>query len=220
MVRVQTKLGQLAPSYEGPYTIVRKNQGNSYVLRDVTGVLTPRNYTSVELKLISTDEVIELDDEGNEIKHFEIEAIINHRGDHRNREYLVRWKNYSSEWDEWVSAANINATETLRTYWKKLGVPYKPKKNAKYTYSPTSSITLKKNPPGSISKFIDSLDSDNVTAGDLPSSDVSSLSPVTKFVSSRSSKRASATAGTHPSTKRSRVVTRRSTRRLASKSKD
>jgi hypothetical protein len=211
MVRVQTKLGQLAPSYEGPYTIVRKNQGNSYVLRDVTGVLTPRNYTSIELKLISKDEVIELDDEGNEIKHFEIEAIINHRGDHRHREYLVRWKNYSSEWDEWVSAANINATETLRTYWKKLGVPYKPKKNAKYTYSPTSSITLKKNPPGSISQFIDSLDSD--TSADLSSLDGSSLSIDNQPVSSNPFKRAFATSGNNPSTKRKRVGTRRSKRR-------
>ncbi|KAG1436727.1 hypothetical protein G6F56_013433 [Rhizopus delemar] len=25
-----------------------------------------------------------------------------------NREYLVRWKNYSSEWDEWLKIDNFN----------------------------------------------------------------------------------------------------------------
>ena len=210
MVRVNTKLGQLAPSYEGPYTIVRKTQGNSYVLRDETGVLTPRNYTSIELKLISKDEVIEKDDEGNEIKHFEIEAIINHRGDHRNREYLVRWKNYSPEWDEWVSAADMNATDLLRTYWQKLGIPYKTKKSSKYTNSPTASAILKKNPPGSISQFLNSLD---IHDGDLESSHVA----ISKS-NSRSKKRASVNSNNTPSSKRSkRVATCSSTRRTSSK---
>jgi ribosomal protein L21E len=159
MVRVQTKLGQLAPAYEGPYTIVRKNQGNAYILRDHTGVLMPRNYTSVELKLISHDEVIELDDEGNEIQHFEVEVILDHRGNIRDLEYLVRWKNYSPEYDEWVPASHMNATELLRNYWKKLGIPNPSKKKGKNP--PTSSELLKKNPPGSMSKFIESIDSED-----------------------------------------------------------
>ncbi|PHZ07668.1 uncharacterized protein RHIMIDRAFT_249137 [Rhizopus microsporus ATCC 52813] len=58
MARIPTKNGQLAPVYEGPYTVVRKNAGNV---------------------LISKEEVVELDDEGNEVKSYEIEAVINHR---------------------------------------------------------------------------------------------------------------------------------------------
>lgn len=160
MVRLQTKAGQLAPSYVGPYSVVRKNRGNSYILRDHTGALMPRNYTSVELKLISQDEVIELDDEGNEMKSYEVEAIINHRGTPTKREYLVRWKNYSSDWDEWIDQSQFNATDTLRDYWKKLGVPYKPKKSNVVTNSPTSISVLKKNPPGSVSTLINSLTDD------------------------------------------------------------
>jgi len=159
MVRLPTKAGQLAPAYEGPYTVVRKNQGNSYVLRDHTGAMMPRNYTSIELKLISHDEVIEVDDEGNELKSYEVEAILNHRGPYNKREYLVRWKNYSSEWDEWIHQKQFNATKLLREYWKKLGIPYKEKKS-KYTNSPTSANVLRKNPPGTISKLVESIDKD------------------------------------------------------------
>ncbi|KAG1440765.1 hypothetical protein G6F56_011782 [Rhizopus delemar] len=175
MVRIPNKVGQLAPAYEGPYTVVRKNTGNAYILRDETGVLMPRAYTSVELKLISCEEVIELDDEGNEITSFEIEAVINHRGPPKNREYLVRWKNYSSEWDEWLTADKFNDPNTLRTYWKNLGKPYTPPKNVKYTNSPFSSDALKVAPPGTISSIMDTVNSENeetLTVAELPKSKV------------------------------------------------
>jgi hypothetical protein len=163
MVRLQNKAGQLSPAYTGPYTVVRKTQGNSYVLRDHTGQLMPRNYTSIELKLISQDEVIELDDEGNEIKHYELEAILDHRGEPTKREYLVRFKNHSSDMDEWIAHDQFNATEMLRNYWKKLGISYKPKKSTVQTKPTTAIQALKNNPPGSVTALMDSL-SDNSDA--------------------------------------------------------
>ncbi|CAO3673602.1 unnamed protein product [Rhizopus stolonifer] len=105
-------------------------------------------YTSVELKLISREEVIELDDEGNEITSFEIETVINHRGPPKNREYLVRWKNYSSK-------------------------PYTSPKNIKHKNSPFSSDALKVAPPGPISSIMDTINSDdeeNLTVAELPNS--------------------------------------------------
>jgi hypothetical protein len=119
MVRLQTKEGQLAPASTGPYTVIRKNRGNAYILRDHTGELMPRNSTSTKLKLVSHDEVIELDDEGNEIKHHELETILNYRGEPTEREYLVRFKNLSSDYDEWIPQDHFNATSMLRNYWKK-----------------------------------------------------------------------------------------------------
>jgi hypothetical protein len=160
MIRLQTKEGQLAPAYTGPYTVIRKNRGNAYILRDHTGELMPRNYTSTELKLVSHDEVIELDDEGNEIKHHELEAVLNHRGEPTEREYLVRFKNLSSDYDEWIPQDHFNATSMLRNYWKKLGIPYKPKSNA--LVPPISAAqALKKTPPGSVTKLLDSLIEEN-----------------------------------------------------------
>ena len=202
MVRLQTKMGQLAPCYVGPYTVVRKNRGNSYILRDHTGALMPCNFTSIELKLISHEEVIALDADGNELKSYEIEAILNHRGPPTKREYLVRWKHFSSDFDEWVEQSQFNATETLRDYWKKLGVPYTPKKSQDLTKAPTSIETLKKNPPGSISKLMNSFSADTTD---------SNPSVVTNTTSSN--------ASVPNSSKRKRQnpanPTRRSKRRLA-----
>ncbi|KAG1448544.1 hypothetical protein G6F56_008912 [Rhizopus delemar] len=163
MVRIRDKAGQLAPAYHGPYTVVRKNKGNAYILRDETGVLMPRNYTSIELKLISHDEVIEYDDEGNEIKNYEVEAVIDHRGTPQNREYKVRWKNYSCDWDEWLTADKFNDPNTLRSYWKNLGIEYKPKRNIVITNAPFSNDVLKNNPADSITKMMNEVNDNDYT---------------------------------------------------------
>jgi hypothetical protein len=120
----------------------------------------PRNYTSTELKLVSQDEVIELDDEGNEIKHHELEAILNHRGEPTKREYLVRFKKLNSDYNEWIPQDHSNATSMLHNYWKKLGIPYKPKSSA-LVPPITAAQALKKTPPGSVIKLLDSLIEEN-----------------------------------------------------------
>lgn len=50
MVKIQSMTGSLNPIYEGPYTIIRKTKGGSYILRDEMGVLMSRDYTPSELK--------------------------------------------------------------------------------------------------------------------------------------------------------------------------
>ncbi|KAG0922918.1 hypothetical protein G6F30_013991 [Rhizopus arrhizus] len=74
-----------------------------------------RNYSPEELKIISQDEVIPKDE------LYEIEAIINHRGEPGNREYLVRWKNYSKDHDSWLTAEAFTHPESINIYWRKLG---------------------------------------------------------------------------------------------------
>ncbi|KAG1024903.1 hypothetical protein G6F43_014161 [Rhizopus delemar] len=74
-----------------------------------------RNYSPEELKLISQDEIIPKDE------LYEIEAIINHRGEPGNREYLVRWKNYSKDDDSWLTAEAFTDPESINIYWRKLG---------------------------------------------------------------------------------------------------
>ncbi|KAG1262562.1 hypothetical protein G6F66_014294 [Rhizopus arrhizus] len=81
MVRDREQYNSLSPVYKGPYRIVRQVQGGAYILRDVDETLMSRNYSPEELKIISQDEVIPKDE------LYEIEAIINHRGEPGNREY-------------------------------------------------------------------------------------------------------------------------------------
>ncbi|KAG1454995.1 hypothetical protein G6F57_015383 [Rhizopus arrhizus] len=64
MVRVRDRYNNLSPAYQGPYSVVRKTTGGSYVLKD-----------EEELKLISQEEIIPEDE------LYVIEAIIDHRGE-------------------------------------------------------------------------------------------------------------------------------------------
>ncbi|KAG1135273.1 hypothetical protein G6F37_012766 [Rhizopus arrhizus] len=82
-----------------------------------------RNYSPEELKIISQDEVIPKDE------LYEMEAIINHRGEPRNREYLVRWKNYSKDDDSWSTAEAFTDPESINIYCRKLGEVIKKKNN-------------------------------------------------------------------------------------------
>ncbi|KAG1121361.1 hypothetical protein G6F42_012503 [Rhizopus arrhizus] len=145
MVRIPTLKGSLMPSYEGPYTIIRKTKGGSYVLQNETGVLMDRDYAPRELKVVNKNN-IEDDDEA-----FEIEDILEHKGSGKNTEYKIRWKGYSHEHDLWVTPDLITHESTIQKYWRRrLGKDYKPYKNSK-TKSFTD--TLKSNKKGTLQKI-------------------------------------------------------------------
>ncbi|SAL94830.1 hypothetical protein, partial, partial [Absidia glauca] len=112
VARLPTRTNKLAPIYDGPFTVMQKTQNGTYLLKDSTGALTPRNYVPSELKLISQDEDLDGD-------IYEIQAIIDHRGTPGRREYKVRWKGYTAEDDQWIKAKDMNAQDTIDVYWKR-----------------------------------------------------------------------------------------------------
>ncbi|KAG2199290.1 hypothetical protein INT46_005790 [Mucor plumbeus] len=142
MVRIPTLKGSLMPSYEGPYTVIRKTKGGSYVLQNETGVLMSRDYAPKELKVVSKDNV------EDDSETYEIEDILDHKGTGNNIEYKIRWKGYSHEHDSWLKPEMIAHESTIQQYWRRrLGKDYKPYKNSK----PLSfSDTLKSNKKGKL----------------------------------------------------------------------
>ena len=78
---------KLDPRFEGPFKVIGKSKG-SYILKDNSGALLPRNYPPSAIKVISSDPVFDS-------PSFEVEAILDHRIIGNDYEYLVRWKRYT-----------------------------------------------------------------------------------------------------------------------------
>lgn len=52
-------------------------------------------------------------------KEFEVEELIRHKGRKGNRQYLVHWKKFSSEYDSWEHEKNLFCPKILSEYLKK-----------------------------------------------------------------------------------------------------
>lgn len=50
------------------------------------------------------------------MKEFEVESIINHRKWRRKIQFLVRWKNYAEEEDQWIDEKHLNCPSLLKNY--------------------------------------------------------------------------------------------------------
>ena len=113
MVRLDRRDGKLSPIFRGPYTVVRRNTGGSYELKDEQNELLHRNYSPSELKVVNIDES-NIEDE-----YFEVEDIRDHRGSPGNREYLVKWLSYGERENTWQKASDFTDPTIIQKYWKK-----------------------------------------------------------------------------------------------------
>jgi hypothetical protein len=66
-------------------------------------------------------ESIHMKDDTEKVKSFEIERLINKRNIARGVEYLLRWKGYDPQWDEWRSLDELyNALDLVQDYEKSM----------------------------------------------------------------------------------------------------
>lgn len=118
MKRVLQKKGKLHPEYEGPFTVVRRTKGGSYVLKDEQNQLLPIDIPPSQLKLISHDAIAPVDEV------YEVEAIVAHKKQNDGSYlYRVRWKGYSPEEDTWEPYHHFTHHDIISSYWERLGLP-------------------------------------------------------------------------------------------------
>ena len=48
---------------------------------------------------------------------FDGERILQHRGTEGNRHYLVRWKGYGPQDDQWIPESDFHTYEIIQDYW-------------------------------------------------------------------------------------------------------
>jgi len=113
MKKVDTIAAKSNAKFEGPFKVLEKTKYGTYVLLDRTNALYQKRVPADHLKLISVPEEYLKDDD-----HYEVEAIVAHRGTSRNREYLVKWKHYPDSSNSWVAAKDFDATDLIESYWK------------------------------------------------------------------------------------------------------
>jgi hypothetical protein len=102
------------PLYTGPYSVLRRTKGKSYVLLDHgKDELFPRDVPPQQLKLVHDTGAVD------EEKHYEVEAIVNHRGRKGAYEYLVHWKGYGRREDTWEAAKQFDSPALIEQYWKR-----------------------------------------------------------------------------------------------------
>ena len=94
-------LGTFEHQYVGPYMIESKSRMGAITLVTPQGVPLQRLVRPNQLKFVS-----HFNPEFKE-NVWEVEKIVDHRGEGDNRQYKVRWKGYTQEDDTWEPVSNL-----------------------------------------------------------------------------------------------------------------
>lgn len=102
------------PKYVGPYIVNRRTHAGNYVLQYPDGDFLDRHATADQLKLVSK-KPRKID---KDAPLFEVEKILEHRGEPGAYEYLVKWKGYGADDNSWEPASSFLDTKCIQQYWK------------------------------------------------------------------------------------------------------
>ena len=95
------EIGMFEDEYTGPYIIESKNRTGAITLVNPLGVPLNRLVRPNQLKFVSHNTAAYQQDT------FEVDTIVDHRGEGDNREYKVHWKGYSSDEDTWEPVSHL-----------------------------------------------------------------------------------------------------------------
>ena len=117
----------LTPRWIGPFPVLARIGPVAYRLE------LPQRYSAIHpvfhVSLLKAHygpvrpgpEPVFQDDSGEQ--HYEVEAILRHRGTARRREYLVRWAGYPDHENRWLTAGELSgAPDLLAEYHREHGI--------------------------------------------------------------------------------------------------
>jgi RNase H-like domain found in reverse transcriptase/Chromo (CHRromatin Organisation MOdifier) domain/Reverse transcriptase (RNA-dependent DNA polymerase)/Integrase zinc binding domain/Integrase core domain len=111
-------IGTFEAQYTGPYMIASKNRNGAITLVTSTGTPLPRLVRPNQLKFVSHFNPSFKEDV------FEVERILDHRGEGDNRVYKVLWKGYPPEEATWEPVSNLfDADWSIQRYLDSLAPP-------------------------------------------------------------------------------------------------
>lgn len=124
MMYDSTKTSKWDARYEGPFTVVRKNRGGAYVLRDELGRLK-RAVPADQLKLVWRYQ----GEPAVEENVHEVKKVTDHRSEKNGKlSCFVVWKDPSIK-PGWEPVENFNDVDIIRSYWKSARPTRRSKKN-------------------------------------------------------------------------------------------
>ena len=119
MIKDEMKSAKHQPSYEGPFTVVRRKESGNYELKGVGGAIYTR--APWVLKQVAPEIVKDLNIENTLYKA--VDHIVEHRDlPDGTVQYRVRWEKEGPELDSWLFASDFVDYGPLQTYTKQMGV--------------------------------------------------------------------------------------------------
>ncbi|KAI8968740.1 hypothetical protein BDB01DRAFT_709755, partial [Pilobolus umbonatus] len=117
MITNVTRSSKMQERWLGPFIIKGYTSNGSYILEDLTGSLLSRDIPTQQIRLIQSGSKRT----PNELKekHFEVQAIVNHRGTPGNYEYYVHWVGYDDQkkYNTWQTVDTFDSMKPIQDYW-------------------------------------------------------------------------------------------------------
>ena len=121
---------KLNSRYKGPYTIIKRDEWNNYILKDSTGAEVEDKFPLSKLKVVKKT---------IEKESFEVEKILNHKTVKNKIKFLVKWKNHNASNNSWEPESNFNFKVLINRYWESIQKS-KPERKSKRVISTNLSV--------------------------------------------------------------------------------